>query len=151
MKAGKQKKMKRTYNEIQNILNFECGDKYYRTTFNHNFVVTTAVYVFFTKCEAFWLGDLVNSYIPQIYDEMITFDDRFFIVNIKVYEDQGKGRVKIQREIYDSKTEDTNYYDIIKQNIPFVDLPKGEYKFYLIGQWTEEKKYMFIMLSPSEY
>lgn len=135
--------MKQTYDEIQDILNSGCGDNYYRTTFNHNFVVTTGVQVFFTKCDAFWLGDLVNSYIPKIYDEMITFDDRFFIVNLKVFEDQGKGNVTIQREIYDTEIEDTYFHDVVKQNILFIDLPKGEYKFYLIGENLEGNSYMF--------
>ncbi len=143
--------MKHTYNEIQDILNSECGDRYYRTTNNYNFVVTTAVYAFFTKCDAFWVGDLVNLCIPKIYNEMVKFDDRFFIVFLKVDEDRGKGKLKIQREIYDPETEDTHYHNVEKVSIPFIDLPKGEYKFYLIGQLTEGNKYMFIMLSPSEY
>lgn len=142
---------KLNYNDIQNILNFAYGDTYYRTTFNRNFVVTTAVYEFFTKCGAFWFGDLVNSYIFKIYDEMMEFDDTFFIVKLNVHEDQGTEDVYIQREIYDSKTETVHYHNVVMQHIPFVDLPKGEYNFYLIGQLTGKNDCMFIMMSPSEY
>lgn len=150
-KIDARKTTKLTYDDIQNIFNYAGGDVYYRTTFNHNFVVTSGVYTFFTKCNAFWLGDLVNSYIPKIYKEMIKFDDRFFIINLKVCEDQGNERLQIQREIYDAEKEDTHYKNVVRQDIQFVDLPKGEYKFYLTGELTEANKYMFIMLSPSEY
>lgn len=142
---------KLTYDDIQDILDSGCGDKYYKTTFNSNFVITRCVYMFFEECEAFWFGDLINSYIPKIYNEMIKFDDRFFIVTLQVNKSQREGYLTIQREVYDEKIEDTLYCDVVKQEIPFIDLPQGNYKFYLIAQLTEQNNIMFIMLSPSEY
>ena len=143
---------KLSYDDIKEILNSGyCGtDGYYKTTFNPNFFVTSCVHTLFEKCKTYWLGDLVNSYIPKVYKEIIDFDDNFFLVNLKVHEDQGEGIFKIQREIYNEKTEDENYYSVVEQNIPFIDLPAGGYKFYLIGEPWEEA-YMFIMLAPSEY
>ena len=143
--------MELTYDDIQNILDAGCGDQYYRTTFNPFFVVTTCVYEFFNKCKAFWLGDLINSYIPKIYKEMTTFDDRFFIVNLDVLDDFRKGKIEIQREVYIEETEQTTYHNVIKQNIQFINLPKGRYKFFLIGEFTTSQQYRFVMLSPSEY
>lgn len=95
---------------------------------------------------------MVNSYIPKAYKEMTNFNDRFFVVNLIVNESQGHGLMQIQREIYNEEIDEESYHNVVEQEISFIDLPQGTYKFYLIGEkWSGNNEYEFIMLSPSEY
>lgn len=140
--------MKKNYEEIEQILkNPLPSEKIYCTTYRREFSVTTNVYQFFTKCDAFWLGDAVASYFYTITKAMIKHDDFFFILTVDVKKDNN-GVLRIQRE-----SEGTGRLArVITQKIGYIDLPMGIYKFYLIGSPDFTYKTINLrLLTPAEY
>jgi hypothetical protein len=100
------------------------------------FVVTDGVKYFVEQAEAHWLIDVVGSHIPKIAKTR----DYFFTVELNVNKKrENDGIFAIFHEISGKKTRTAT------QNIPYVDLPSGEYKFFLFRE-----KELFIMICPSE-
>jgi hypothetical protein len=131
--------MKKSYAELKGIMRASSStDAYYQMfAFCRAFVVTSGVKYFVEEAEAHWLIDVVGSYIPEI--EKI--GDYFFTVELDVDKEQeNEGIFAIFHEISGKKT------GVVKQNISYVDLPSGQYKFFL---FHEEQR--FIMICPSEY
>jgi hypothetical protein len=114
------------------------GGAYYSMfAFCRAFVVTDGVKHFVEQAEAHWLIDIVGSYIPKI----ARIRDYFFTVESDVNKERkNEGIFAIFHEISGEKTR------IVKQNIPYVGLPSGQYKFFLFHEGGR-----FIMLCPSEY
>jgi hypothetical protein len=131
--------MKKSYKELEEIMRASSGTGAYYNMFAfcRAFVVTDGVKHFVEQAEAHWLIDIVGSYIPKI----ARIRDYFFMVELDINKERkNKGIFAIFHEISGEKTR------IVKQNIPYVDLPSGQYKFFLF----HEREH-FIMICPSEY
>jgi hypothetical protein len=109
-------------------------NEYHRLTVAKNFLVTDGVKSFAEASSAHWLLDVVMSYLPKI-DEI---NDYFFVPTIKVNNDN-EGIFRIHQEIYGKRK------TIVRQKIPFTDLPAGDYKFFLFKEFGR-----FIMVFPEE-
>lgn len=135
-----------TYEAVQKVLNQIGGtSKWYKTTLIPNFYVTDNVYELYKQFNAFWLGDLIASYHKKIVECMEREDDSFFIVDLRVNEGNG-GYIRISRE-YGGMLK-----GIIKQDINYIDLPVGDYKFWLIGDWEDDRHIkQLTLLTPCEY
>jgi hypothetical protein len=106
-----------------------------------DFVVTDGVKNFVKEAEAQWLIDIVGSYIPKI----AKIDDYFFKVNLKVNKEcNNDGLFRILHEVH------FKMKCVVEQNIPYVDLPSGEYTFYLFKE-GELGQGLHIMICPGEY
>jgi hypothetical protein len=128
--------MEKSYEELQMIMRESSGTtRYHRITLVKNFLVTDGVKYFAKEANAYWLTDIVASYIRV----MEKTDDYFFVPVLTVDKKQN-GRFKIYREVSGNKKV------IVRQNIEYADLPTGEYKFFL---FREDE--FFIMICPSEY
>jgi hypothetical protein len=93
--------------------------------FCRTFVVTAGVKHFAEEAEAHWLIDVVGSYIPAIAKT----GDYFFMVELDVNKErENEGIFAIFREISEGKIQ------VVSQEIPYVDLPTGKYKFFLFHE-----------------
>ena len=94
-----------------------------------------------------WLVDNIIYHLPKIMETYKAVDDGFFVVKIKVKNDSS-GHFEIFREGYVNGKYD-EHITVIKQKLPFIDLPIYDYKFYLILSNLEP--IMFTFLLTSEY
>jgi hypothetical protein len=132
----------KTYEELQAIMHGGLGGTasyHIVNPFVRAFIVTNGVKYFADEAAAHWLLDVVASYIPKI----ARIYDSFFVPMIQVNETH-EGIFKISREIPDG--ENMKKKIVVKQNIQYVDLPVGEYKFFLCRNGKH-----FVMMCPSEY
>jgi len=99
-----------------------------------NFGYTDGIKLFCETAKAHWFVDIVGSYIPKLKK----IDDYFF--NIVLQSKEEKSIFKIIRE------ENCIKKDVIVQYIPYMDLPEGEYSFFLIRDFEK-----YTLMIPSEY
>lgn len=139
-------KVNKTYEEIINQLSqFTSTEHYHKTTFNPYLLFTDGMQFLFDSYEAYWLGDLINSYFPAIMKDYYDNKDHFYIIDIKVEHGLLNGCFTVCREIEGKpKT-------IVEQKVGYIDLPKGNYKFFMCVEEHENKNPLFIVLLPSEY
>jgi hypothetical protein len=131
--------MKKSYQELKEIIraSSRTGAHHELYPFCRTFIVTDGVQHFVEEAEAYWLIDVVGSYIPTL----AKIEDYFFMVELNVNKERkNEGIFAIFHEISGEKVR------ILRQNIPYVNLPSGQYKFFLF----HEEEY-FIMICPSEY
>jgi hypothetical protein len=131
--------MKKSYQELEEIMNQSSGAGAHHELypFYRTFIVTDGVKYFAEEAEAHWLIDIVGTHLPIIAKT----EDYFFTVELNVNKEQkNEGIFAIFHEISGEKVR------ILRQNIPYVNLPSGQYKFFLF----HEEEY-FIMICPSEY
>jgi hypothetical protein len=128
--------MNKSYAELQKIMNCGSGtNEYHRLTMIRNFLVTDGVKLFAEAASAYWLSDVVMSYLPKI----AKINDYFFVVIMKVNDDN-RGTFRICHEINGKKK------TTVRQKIPFTNLPVGDYKFFLF-----KRDGVFLMMFPKEY
>lgn len=138
--------MDKTFEEIEQVMNSSFGTDSYHilNLFAKNVVATDGVLAVLQFAECFWLFDVIASYYPK----MVKTQDSFFVAKLTVK--SGKAVFKITREVYDPIKEKSVNKNVARQEIPFTDLPSGEYKFFICVQPTETKKY-YVVMCPSEY
>lgn len=118
-------------------------ENYYRvpsfTQPRANLVITDGVKEFFETHQAFWIGDLVASYMPRYIGELK--DETFLVIDI------------FRRD--DSKAcalfTDGNYGELFHQDIDYTDL-KTNVRFYLQpDNDVSESGVNYVMMCTSEY
>lgn len=131
-----------TSDRVQEVLSASIGTgAYYKPFFYRNMVYTDGVKYFAEQCQAYWVIDVVNSYMDKVIRNHIKTNDTYYFISLKVKD--SKAKFRIYREVDEKKK------TVAKQDIEYTDLPDTEIKFYLqIGQY---EPLMFVMMCPSEY
>ena len=131
-----------TTEKVEEIMNSSTGtEKYYRPFFFNTMVYTDGVRTFAEQCQAYWVIDLVNSYMKKIQNNHRRTSEWMYFIQLKVKDN--KASVRIYREVDEKKK------TVARQDIPYTDLPNVELKFYL--QLAQEEPAVFCMMTPSEY
>ena len=132
----------KTFGNIQQELSGFFGtENYYKRSVlgvSTGMVYTDGVKHFCSIAEAQWFIDVVNSYMTNVKKVK---DDYFFIVRVAVNR-KAQATFTIKREVNEEEVV------VIKQEIPYTDLPEGEYKFYLIH---DEYRNEYVLMLTGEY
>ena len=123
------------------------SEKFFKRDYYDNLIYTEGIMDFQKTMNACWLIDLVIQYLPTVIETTKAVDDGFFVARIKVYKNSS-GYFEIYREGY-AENEYKEHITVVKQNIPFIDLPEYTYNFYLVVSDWESFTYTFLL--PSEY
>jgi hypothetical protein len=143
-----------TYNTVQDVLNRNFGSMqlFKRKHFN-NLLYTEGVMDFQMTLNAYWVVDNVISYMPKILDSYSKNEFDFFVVEIALNQQQ-QGYMEVYTEDYVQEIYN-EHISIIKQDIPFIDLPTKEdeevtsYKFFL--ELSNIEPVTYTLLLPSEH
>ena len=131
-----------TTEKVEEIMNSSTGtEKYYRPFFFNTMVYTDGVRTFAEQCQAYWVIDLVNSYMKKIQNNHRRTGEWMYFIQLKAKD--SKASVRIYREVDEKKK------TVARLDIPYTDLPNVELKFYL--QLAQEEPAVFCMMTPSEY
>ena len=131
-----------TTEKVEEIMNSSTGtEKYYRPFLFNTMVYTDGVRTFAEQCQAYWVIDLVNSYMKKIQNNHRRTSEWMYFIQLKVKDN--KASVRIYREVEEKKK------TVVRQDIYYTDLPNVELKFYL--QLAQEEPAVFCMMVPSEY
>ena len=131
-----------TTEKVEEIMNSSTGtEKYYRPFFFNTMVYTDGVRTFAEQCQAYWVIDLVNSYMKKIQNNHRKTSEWIYFIQLKVKD--SKASVRIYREMDEKKK------TVVRQDIYYTDLPNVDLKFYL--QLAQEEPAVFCMMTPSEY
>ena len=131
-----------TTEKVEEIMNSSTGtEKYYRPFFFNTMVYTDGVRTFAEQCQAYWVIDLVNSYMKKIQNNHRRTGEWIYFIQLKAKD--SKASVRIYREVGEKKK------TVVRQDIYYTDLPNVELKFYL--QLAQEEPAVFCMMAPSEY
>lgn len=123
------------------------SETFYKRSYCNSLIYTEGIMDFQQTLNATWLVDNIIYHLPKIIETYKAVDDGFFIVKIKV-KNNSSGYVEIFREGYINKKY-RDHITVIKQKLPYIDLPTYDYKFYLILSQTEP--IIFTLLLTSEY
>ena len=124
------------------------SQEYYKRCYCNNLIYTEGIMDFQKTLNAFWLVECVISHLPKILETSKAVDDGFFVITIKVNEQQNSGIFEVYREgLEEGKYNE--HITILSQNIPDIDLPEYDYKFYLI--LTNAEPIVFTLLLTGEY
>ena len=75
--------------------------------------------------EAYWVVDNVISYIPKILERFRKYESTYYTVEIVLNQEYG-GYMEVYAEDYNDNGDFDEHITIIKQDIPFIDLPYNE-------------------------
>ena len=123
------------------------SEKFYKRSYCESLIYTEGIMDFQQTLNATWLVDNIIYHLPKIIETYKAVDDGFFVVKIKV-KNNSSGYVEIYREGY-VNNEYNDHITVVKQKLPYIDLPTYEYKFYLILSQVEP--IIFTLLLTSEY
>lgn len=136
-------------NIVDKIFNRHNGsESFYRRSYCEQLIYTEGILDFQQTLNAYWYVDCIINNLPKIIFTAKAVDDGFFIVKIKVNSKKNNGLLEIYREGYVNNVYN-EHITVFKQRIPDIDLPKYDYKFYLV--WTNVDPIVFTLLLPSEY
>lgn len=130
-----------------------CSERLYKRKYCPNLVYTDGIMDFAEVLNAHWVINNVISYMPSVIKTFKETEDTFYIAEICM-NNQQKGYMEVFREGYIGN-EYHDHLSIIKQDIPFIDLPVNAdeeittYKFYL--SLHNYSPIQFMLLLPSEY
>ncbi len=134
-----------TVNEIYSR-NFG-SEYYYKRAYCDNLRYTEGLMDFQNTLNAYWFVDNIISYMPKIIQTYKQTDDYFYIITIKINDDSS-GIIEVFSEGY-IEGKYNEHIPVIKQEIPYIDLPKYDYKFYLALASAEP--ILFTLLLVTEY
>ena len=123
------------------------SEQFFKRDYYDELFYTEGIMDFQKTLNAYWVVDTVISYMPKVIKTSKTEDDGFFVVTIKVNADN-RGIFEIYREGY-VNNEYNKHITVVKQEIPYIDLPIYDYKFYLILSHAEPIR--FTLMLTSEY
>lgn len=123
------------------------SEKFYKRSYCESLIYTEGIMDFQETLNATWLVDNIIYHLPKIIEIFKAVDDGFFVVKIKV-KDDNSGYFEIFREGY-VNNEYNDHITVVKQKLPYIDLPTYDYKFYLILSNLEP--IIFTFLLTSEY
>ena len=113
-----------TSDRVQEVLNASIGtENYYRPFFYRNMVYTDGVKYFAEQCQAYWVIDVVNSYMDKVIRNHKKTEEPYYFISLKVKDN--KATFRIYREVDEKKK------TVVRQDIYYTDLPNVELKFYL--------------------
>lgn len=121
------------------------SENLYKRDYCNILYYTDGIMDFQKTLKAFWIVENVISYLPKIIQTCKDFDESFFIMRISILENN-KGFIEVYREGY-LNNHYNEHIEIIKQEINFIDLPKYDYKFYLILNSYNPIKFIFMLTS----
>lgn len=142
------------YNTVQEIYNRNFGSiQLFKREYFNQLLYTEGVMDFQKTLNACWVVDNVISYMPKILDSYNKNEFTFFVVEITLNQQQ-QGYMEVYTEDYVQGIYD-EHISIIKQGIPFIDLPTKEdeeitsYKFFLELSAVEPVTYTLLL--PGEH
>src|SRR5574344_68678 len=131
-----------TTEKVEEIMNSSTGtEKYYRPFFFNTMVYTDGVRTFAEQCQAYWVIDLVNSYMKKIQNNHRRTGEWMYFIQLKAKDN--KASVRIYREVDEKKK------TVVRLDLLYTDLPNVELKFYL--QLAQEEPPVFCLMCPSEW
>lgn len=146
MSTAEQTKITNEY--VQEVCGSSWGtSSYYKRSGIAGFVYTDGVMHVQTQLNAYWLVDMIVSYIPTVIKDFKNTKNTFYTVQLDVNEDS-TADFTINKEGYDK---DDNYIDIpiVVQHVPYTDLPKTQIKMFL--ELANYNPITFCALMPTEH
>lgn len=142
------------YNTVKEIYNRNFGSmQLFKREYFNQLLYTEGVMDFQKTLNACWVVDNVISYMSKILNAYKDNEFTFFVVEISLNKQQ-QGYMEVYTDDYVQGVYD-EHITIVKQNIPFIDLPTKEdeeitsYKFFLELSAIEPITYMLLL--PSEH
>ena len=138
-----------TATQIKNILNQSIGSMtFFKRNNSQHMDYTEGVMALQKECDMYWFVDLMYSHMPAIVENFQDTEEHIYFVTLDVKEDH-TAYFKVYREYYDDKADKYRECTVVEQEIPYVDLPKIELKFYLeLANYTP---LVFRLLLPQEH
>ncbi|DAB11904.1 TPA: hypothetical protein CPT91_05025 [Candidatus Gastranaerophilales bacterium HUM_16] len=143
-----------TYQDAQEIYYRNHGTtQYFKRVYCNNLFYTDGVMDFQRSLETYWIVDNVISYMPKILERFRKYESTYYTVDI-VLNKEYSGFMEVYAEDYNDNGDFDEHITIIKQDIPFIDLPYNEdeeltsYKMYL--RILSYEKEQFVLLLPTE-
>ncbi len=143
-----------TYSDVQEIYYRNHGTtQYFKRGYCDNLFYTDGVMDVQHSLEAYWVVDNVISYMPKILERFRRYESTYYTVEI-VLNKEYSGYMEVYAEDYNDNGDFDEHITIIKQDIPFIDLPFNEdeeltsYKMYL--RILSYEKEQFVLLLPTE-
>lgn len=143
-----------TYSDVQEIYWRNHGTtQYFKRGYCDNLFYTDGVMDFQRTLEAYWVVDNIISYMPKILERFRKYESIYYTVEI-VLNQEYSGYIEVYAEDYNDNGDFDEHITIIKQDIPFIDLPFNEdeeltsYKMYL--RILSYEKEQFVLLLPTE-
>ena len=130
---------------INQLLQFTGTEHYHKMTFNPYLLFTDGMKFLFDEYKAYWLGDLINSYFLNLMRDFNENGDTFYIIDVKVTEGLLNGRFTISREV------DEKRKIIVEQNVGYINLPAGDYQFFMTVEPRKDGVLSGVVMLPSEY
>ncbi len=146
--------MTATYYDVKQVYSRNFGSmQLFKRPYCNQLLYTEGVMDFQKTLNAFWVVDNMVSYMPKILKTYQEHEYTFFVVEIAINQDkQGYMEVFTEDEvngIYDE------HISIVKQDIPFIDLPTKEddeittYRFFL--ELSAIDPVTYTLLLPGEH
>lgn len=144
----------KNYNTVEEIYaNNFCSERIYKRKTCPHLAYTEGVMDLMEVFNAHWIVDNVISYMQQVLKTLKRTEDTFYVVQIAIKQDNS-GFMEVYHEGY-VNNEYKDHISVIKQNIPYIDLPTKpdtkitRYKFYL--ELSNDEPVTFTLLLPSEH
>ncbi|MBO6087674.1 hypothetical protein J6P92_04925 [bacterium] len=143
-----------TYYDVKQVYGRNYGsERLYKRNYCNSLLYTEGLYDFQQTLDAYWVIDNMVSYMPTILQEYKEHEYTFFVVEIALNQKQ-EGYMEVYTEDY-VEGEYDEHISIIKQNIPFIDLPTKvdeeitTYRFFL--ELSSIEPVIYTLLLPSEH
>ena len=142
--------MTATYYDAKQVYSRNYGsERLYKRSYCNSLLYTEGVMDFQKTLNAYWVVDNMVSYIPKILKAYQEHEYTFFVVEIAVNQNK-QGYMEVFTEDY-VQGEYNEHISIVKQDIPFIDLPTKadeeitSYKFFLELSSIEPVKYTLLL------
>lgn len=143
-----------TYDTVKEIYGRNYGsEKLYKRSYCFNLLYTEGIMDFQKTLNACWVVDNVISYMPKIINAYNDNEFTFFVVEISLNQQQ-QGYMEVYTDDYVQGVYD-EHITIVKQDIPFIDLPTKEdeeittYRFFL--ELSAIDPVTYTLLLPGEH
>ncbi len=143
-----------TYYDVKQVYGRNYGsERLYKRSYCNSLLYTEGLMDFQKTLNAHWVIDNVVSYIPKILQAYKENEFTFFVVEIALNQNK-QGYMEVYTEDY-IKGIYNEHISIIKQDIPFIDLPSKvdeditTYKFFL--ELSSVEPVIYTLLLPSEH
>ena len=139
-----------TYNTAEQVYSRNHGsERLFKRPYCETLNYTEGIFDFQKSMNAFWVVDNMVSYMPKILQAYQEHAYTFFVVEIAVNQNK-QGYMEVFTEDY-VQGEYNEHISIVKQDIPFIDLPTKadeeitSYKFFLELSSIEPVKYTLLL------
>ncbi len=146
--------MTATYYDVKQVYNRNYGsERLYKRNYCNNLYYTTGIMDIQKTLNAYWVVDNMVSYMPMILKAYKEHEYTFFVVEIALNQKQ-QGYMEVFTEDY-VEGEYDEHISIVKQEIPFIDLPTKvddditTYRFFL--ELSALEPITYTLLLPSEH